>query len=161
MIYLTALGILTFAAVMNRGARQFALVLMVNWLATMGLQSAGLYTAMPVLDGFTFSILAILWAFRPRTWWSGTCVALALATVIAHGVAYVAFYAAGLWYGDQYATALRTLFLIQMLVLVLANYDVLERISDRIALLRDDNRVPSGIVRSRHGGVSPGSEKVG
>lgn len=147
MIYLTLLGVLMALALLNRGARVFAIVLAAVWIATDLMQRADLYEQMPYVDAVAFNAIVILMLRRP-SWWSGVVSGLSCVTMLVH-LAYWHAYYLGLWFGVEYMYALQGLFLISVAVLVVGGYDVFERLGSILASLRNGANRFTGPVWAR------------
>ena len=122
MVYYVALVLVTLGALLNRGAFPYALVLCLVWAAFCVLERLGLSSAYPWVDCASIYPLTYL-AFRNPKWWSLTIVGLCFVTVLSHLVFWTAYYA-NVYLGDEYKTALRTLFLLSMATALMGNLDV-------------------------------------
>lgn len=160
MIYFGALFVLTALAVLKSAARPYAFALMFVWALSWAIEDFGAGHLAWIADCAGFSLIAWLNMDR-KAWWSDACLSVSVGTVGLHIVALTTFYTFGLWYGYEYAGALRTLFLIGMLVLVWGSYDVVQRVADFISRSGNAHGLPAwhrGLVRGR---CSPSSEKAG
>ena len=122
MIYYTALVLVTVGALCNRSAFPYALILCTVWAVFCVLGRFDLYGAYPWVDALSIYPLAILACLKPK-WWSLTIVGLCFITVTVHLVFWTMYYS-GVYLGDEYKTALRSLFLLSMAVALVGDIDV-------------------------------------
>lgn len=160
MIYFGALFALTALAVLNRAARPYAFALLFIWGLTWALEDFGLGYLTSLSDGVGFSLIAML-NWSRKTWWTQACLSISIGTIAIHGVAWMTYYTFGLWYGYEYADALRTLFLIQMLVLVWGGYDVVQRMADFVSRHGNVHGLLAGHRGFARRPSAASSEKVG
>ena len=122
MIYYTALVLVTVGALCNRSALPYALVLCTVWAVFCVLGRFDLYGVYPWVDAISIYPLAILAWLKPR-WWNVTLVCICFATVTTHLVFWTAYYS-DVYLGEEYKTALRSLFLLSMAVALVGDIDV-------------------------------------
>lgn len=134
MLYYAALILITAGALFNRSAFPYVVVLCTVWAAFCLLGYFNAYAIYPWVDALSIYPLAYLAWLKPK-WWSLTIVGLCFLTVVSH-LAFWTFYYSGVYLGEEYKIALRSLFLLSMAVALMGDIDVKRLVGLAVERLR-------------------------